>query len=202
MEVFTIGHSTLDLSEFIRALESQSIDAVADVRSSPYSRNFPQFNREPLKDALSSAKISYVFLGKELGGRPKDDALYTSGVADYQKMARTNLFKSGMERVEEGAKKYRIALMCSERNPLDCHRCLLVGRELSKRGYVIKHIMPGFQNSTQTDIERDLLKFINKAEDDMFISNEERLDEAYKHRARRVAYTELTDAQSKSAAAE
>ena len=108
--------------------------AVADVRSSPYSRHSPHFSRDELRAELRSEGISYVFLGNELGGRPKDRRFYCEGVADYEKMAQTPEFKTGLDRVIEGARKYRIALMCSEHDPLDCHRCLLVGRALAQRG--------------------------------------------------------------------
>ena len=126
-EILTIGHSNLDYEHFLALLRGARVNAIADVRSLPSSRNNPQFNRDILKDELNRDRIAYVFLGAELGGRPKKKEFYSEGVADYEKMATDNTFKAGIDRVLKGAEKYHIALMCSEQNPLDCHRCLLVG---------------------------------------------------------------------------
>ena len=132
-EIWTIGHSTLSYESFVQRLKASSVTAVADVRSAPFSRHFPHFNRKELQAALRKDAISYVYLGKELGGRPESEELYSGGVADYEKMARSAIFTDGLNRVIEGSEIYRIALMCSEHDPLDCHRCLLVGRRLSER---------------------------------------------------------------------
>lgn len=200
MEVYSIGHSTFDIESFLNALSAHNITAIADVRSSPYSRNSPQYNRDDLKDILSSRGIAYVFLGKELGGRPKSHSLYTNGIADYEKMAATEEFKSGILRLEQGAMKYRIAMLCSERNPLDCHRCLLVGRALGERGACVDHIVPGAPDLSQQQIEKQLLANANVAEDDMFASVQDRLNGAYRERSRRVAYSEGDGHRSKKAA--
>ena len=133
LTVLTIGHSTHSWERFLALLRSANVTAVADVRTSPYSRLYPHFNRDDLREELRADGISYVFLGKELGGRPSERRFYCEGVADYEKMAQASEFNKGLDRVVEGAKKYRIALMCSERDPLDCHRCLLVGRALAQR---------------------------------------------------------------------
>jgi uncharacterized protein (DUF488 family) len=100
----------------------------------PFGPHYPHFNRDDLREELPSNGISYVFLGKELGGRPSEHGFYREGVADYEEMAQAPEFNKGLDRVIEGAKVHLIALMCSERDPLDCHRCLLVGRALAKRG--------------------------------------------------------------------
>ena len=128
--VYTIGHSTHPIERFIELLKMHSITAICDVRSAPYSRMNPQFNREPLRDTLKEAGIAYVFLGEELGARSKDLSCYRNGKVDYELLARTELFHSGLERVREGARTHRIALMCAEKDPLDCHRTILVARNL------------------------------------------------------------------------
>jgi len=190
MKVYSIGHSTFDIESFLAELDAHLITAIADVRSSPYSRNCPQYNREHLKTALSGRGIAYVFLGKELGGRPKDHSLYTNGVADYEKMAATEEFRGGIIRLEQGATKYRVAMLCSERDPLDCHRCLLVGRILAERGICVEHIVPGLPDQSQVKIEQQLLSTAKVAENDMFASLRDRLNDAYRERVRRVAYSE------------
>src|SRR5690242_9735719 len=128
--VYTIGHSTHAIEKFIALLKSSQIEAVSDVRSWPHSRMNPQFNRETLKRSLREAGIKYVFLGKELGARSEDRGCYRNGQVQYDLLANTELFKQGIERVKEGAQKYRVVLMCAEKDPLDCHRTILVARKL------------------------------------------------------------------------
>jgi uncharacterized protein (DUF488 family) len=200
MDIFSIGHSTLTYEQFAARLRMASVTAVADVRTSPFSRNFPHFNRGVLKESLARDGITYVFLGKELGGRPSDAHLYTDGVADYEKMAATESFRCGLDRVEQGAQKYRIALMCSERNPLDCHRCLLVGRALSQRGDALLHIVDDGEMISQDEIERRLLEMSDKKEADMFASAQELVNDAYRLRARKVAFSEPEPISSDSVA--
>src|ERR1700704_3164996 len=116
--VYTIGHSTHSIEKFVELLGRAQITAVSDVRSRPYSRMNPQFNRENLKQSLSANGIKYVFLGKELGARSEDHSCYRNGQVQYDLLARTDLFKQGIERILEGTQKYRVALMCAEKEPL------------------------------------------------------------------------------------
>ena len=127
IDIYSIGHSVNDIDTFIKKLKHHKIEAIADVRSSPYSKRLPQFNREPLKKKLAEESIKYVFLGKELGARSDDPLTYEGNMAVYEKIAETPLFESGMERLEKGASMYRISMMCAEKEPLDCHRTILVG---------------------------------------------------------------------------
>jgi uncharacterized protein (DUF488 family) len=189
-EVLTIGHSTLPYERFLELLRRANVTAVADVRSAPYSRHYPQFNRDDLHEELRSDGISYVFLGKELGGRPSERRFYCEGVADYEKMAQAPEFCKGLDRVIEGARKYRVALMCSERDPLDCHRCLLVGRVLAQRGLRVSHIMDNGSMVGHAEIEERLLELSGRNTDDLFAPLSERLATAYRERARKVAFTE------------
>jgi uncharacterized protein (DUF488 family) len=188
--ILTIGHSIHSLERFILLLRQAGVTAVADVRTSPYSRYAPQFNRDDLPDELQSDGISYVFLGKELGGRPPSQRYYCEGVADYEKMAQSQEFKKGLERLIKGATKYKVALMCSELDPLDCHRCLLVGRALTERGAAVGHIQSEGAITRQAQIEKRLLELSGRSADDLFATREERLAAAYKERARKVAFAE------------
>ena len=138
--VFTIGHSRHPLADFLALLRRHGVTAVADVRSHPHSRFNPQFNRRSLSDALQQGDIDYVFLGDALGGRPRDPTCYEDGRVRYDRVAATERFKSGLERVVRGSARHRIALMCAEREPLDCHRTLLVARALDERGMEVRHI--------------------------------------------------------------
>jgi len=188
--IWTIGHSTHGYDRFLSLLQERRISAIADVRSSPYSRHYPQFNGDKLKASLRSDGIAYSFLGKELGGRPRDSALFSQGVADYERMACTNEFREGLNRVVEGARNYRIALMCAERHPLDCHRCLLVGRALKNRGFAVSHILQDGSLETQGEIEEELLAEVklNPNQKDFFSSSGDKLATAYRQRSRKVAY--------------
>lgn len=189
-KVLTIGHSTLPPELFLSRLEKAGVTAVADVRSSPFSRRVPHFSRDELRAALKGSGIKYVFLGKELGGRPRANNLYCNGVADYEKMALAPDFLNGIDRVISGSQEHTIALMCSEHDPLDCHRCLLVGRALSERNISLGHILNDGRVAGQNEIEERLLNLFCGAMDDMFATRAERLAQAYRLRAKNVAYRE------------
>lgn len=199
--VFTIGHSAHSWERFIALLRGAGATAIADVRTSPFSRYSPQFNRDTLRDELRLDGIAYVFLGKELGGRPTSVRFYCDGVADYEQMARTEDFQKGLERVIAGAKTYKIALMCSEQDPVDCHRCLLVGRALAGRGVQVSHIQANGAIVTQDEVEGRLLELSGRGGDDLFAPREDRLAAAYRDRTRKVAFVQLrSDPQSPIAA--
>ncbi|MEM5501214.1 DUF488 domain-containing protein [Ahrensia kielensis] len=189
--ILSIGHSTLNYETFVKRLKSADVTAIADVRSSPFSRHLPHFNQDVLKDALAQDGIAYVFLGQELGGRPQGEKYYTDGIADYEKMATASSFKEGISRVKEGSQKYNIAMMCSEHNPLDCHRCLLVGRALIEQDYDVNHILSNGDTIGHRKIEKQLLSMLGKEEKDMFASPEELKCDAYRERAKKVAFTKI-----------
>jgi uncharacterized protein (DUF488 family) len=129
--LYTIGHSNLSPGRFLDLLRLNQIEVVADVRSKPFSKKFPHFNAPELKGLLASEGLLYVHLGKELGGRPLSSDLYDAdGHADYAKMSKTPLFQKGIKRLRQGMRHYRIALLCSEEDPNECHRRLLIVRVL------------------------------------------------------------------------
>lgn len=184
----TIGHSTLPIQEFIELLQKHRITAIADVRSSPYSRFNPQFNREALKRSLSEARIHYVFLGAELGARSDDPACYANNKVQYGLLAKTLLFQSGLSRVIEGAEKHCIALMCAEKEPLDCHRTILVSRELIDKGQVVAHILADGTEESHASAMARLMEKLGIPRQDMFRSEDQILDEAYFRQAEKIAY--------------
>ena len=140
-DIYSIGHSTHSQERFSALLRQAGVNAIADVRSSPFSRHYPHFSQNELKYWLEQSNVFYVFLGKELGGRPSNPALFSNGVADYEAMAATQSFADGLERLIKGAENHCIAMMCSEHDPLDCHRCLLVGRALAAENIPVNHIL-------------------------------------------------------------
>jgi len=154
--VFTIGHSNHEEQAFLDLLQRHEIQVVADVRSQPYSKYTTQFNSDQIKQALAGAGINYVFLGHELGGRPDDPECYDAeGHVRYDRVAESPLFRQGIERVEKGIRRFRVALMCSEENPAECHRNLLVGRVLGRHGVELVHIRGDGRLQTQAELNRE-----------------------------------------------
>jgi len=192
-ELFTIGHSSHSLPEFLALLEKHAIGVICDVRSTPYSRRNPQFNREDLRDALAERGIRYVFLGKELGARAEDPGCYVDGQARYDRIAKTPLFQSGLDRVRKGIESLRVGLMCAEADPLICHRTILVCRELRLEGLSIAHILPTGEIESQEDAEDRLLRLAKLDNGDLFRSRSELLEQAYDIHGKKIAYTRPTD---------
>lgn len=188
--ILTIGHSNHSLEEFIALLRQHGVTACADVRSSPYSRRHPAFNREPLQEALKQHGIAYVFLGHELGGRPSDPGCYEQGQVRYRRVAQSELFKTGLERVIRGAESHRLALVCAEREPLVCHRTLLVSRALEARGVAVTHIRADGHLETHADAMTRLLGMVGMAQPDLFRSREKMIEEACARQEQRIAYVE------------
>ncbi len=179
--ICTIGHSAHDLPTFQRLLVRAEVGVVVDVRSNPASR-LPHFNRTALKERLNAAGVGYVFLGFELGGRPR-----SGGVADYEKMAINPIFTEGLARVEEMAVRMRLALMCSEYEPLTCHRCLLVGRRLAERDGSVAHILRDGTIEPNEVTEDRLLALTRQTERDLLATREDRLRAAYRIQGLRIA---------------
>ena len=140
-QIYTIGHSNHSLERFLALLTGAGIAELADVRSQPVSRWAPQFNKETLQHALHDRGCAYLYLGRELGGRPKDASLTTNGRPDYEKMARTDSFRDGIAKLLNESAQHRVALMCAERDPVDCHRFLLISRYLANQGVPVAHIL-------------------------------------------------------------
>jgi uncharacterized protein (DUF488 family) len=164
--LFTIGHSNLSIEIFISLLQKHGITAIADVRSHPYSRHLPHFNQPAVKASLLNAGINYVFLGRELGARPEDLSCYDiTGKALYERIAATKLFSTGIQRLLKGAETYKIALMCAEKDPITCHRTILVCRQLRKFDFQINHILSDGNLEKHQQLETRLLGKFNKLED-------------------------------------
>jgi uncharacterized protein (DUF488 family) len=185
-ELLTVGHSNLPADGFMALLKNAGVTAIADVRSVPFSRRFPWFSGPKLAARLQGADIAYLPFGDALGGRPRDPALYCDGVADYEKMAATTQFRAGLDRLAEAMGRFRLCVMCAEREPLDCHRCLLVGRALAERGFALGHILIDGTIEPHAGAEDRLLGRAGGA-DDLFGGRADRLAQAYRGRAGKVA---------------
>ncbi|NES00434.1 MAG: DUF488 domain-containing protein [Symploca sp. SIO1B1] len=203
MELFTIGHSNHTIEDFISLLQQNSVTALADVRSHPYSHFLPHFKRKELKEALSKAKINYVFLGQELGARPNNQDCYVDGKAVYEKIAATETFKEGIKRLLKGLEKQRISLMCAEKDPLTCHRAILVCQHLRDSNLQINHILKDGMLESHQELEDRMLSkhgFLTEEQPiqlSLFdnalsqpLTREESLTQAYKLQGNEIAYVE------------
>lgn len=192
-EIFTIGHSTHSQEKFLELLRQHRIEVVVDVRSSPYSARMPQFSREALEVFLKQQGIKYLFLGKELGARRTETECYVNGTATYDRIARLAAFQGGVQRVLKGAGDYRVSLMCAEKDPLTCHRTILVCRDLAGKGATVKHILDDGRVESHTEAEARLMKEEKVPEIDLFESPVDLLNRAYKRRGEKIAFTETEE---------
>jgi uncharacterized protein (DUF488 family) len=186
--IFTIGHSTHSIENFIKLLKMRGITAIADVRSAPYSRFQPQFNRESLAQSLTDSGIEYVFVGDSIGGRSQNPDDYENNRVVYSRLKRSPYFENGIDRVIAGSEKFKIALMCSEKEPIECHRMLLVGQTLHELGQEVTHIHGDGSLETHSEAINRLLKSFKLDEPDLFRSDAEILEEALLRQEQKVAF--------------
>jgi uncharacterized protein (DUF488 family) len=191
--VYTIGHSNHEFAKLLALLQQHAVTAVADVRSAPYSKRYPQFSREPLEKALREAGIAYVYLGRELGARSEDPTCYENGSVKYERLAKTELFQSGLDRVERGLESHNLALLCAEKEPLHCHRTLLVARHLESRGVRVEHILEDGSIEWHGDTVARLLRKLGEPETDLFRTHEQIVADAYAAWGDKIAYTRDED---------
>jgi uncharacterized protein (DUF488 family) len=188
--IFTIGHSNHAPERFAELLAMHGVTMVADVRSAPYSRRYPNFNRDALCQMLERQGIAYLFLGNELGARSRDPSCYEDGRVQYCRLAQTAAFKRGLERVLREAQSNQVTLLCAEKEPLACHRTLLVARELDALGAPVAHIhADGSLESHPAALDR-LLRLLKMPAFDLFRTREELRDEAYARQEQRIAYVD------------
>jgi uncharacterized protein (DUF488 family) len=194
-ELFTIGHSNYSLDHFIELLLSHQLSTIADVRSSPYSKYSPHFNKDVLESALRNADIDYIFLGRELGAQRTEDDCYIDGQAKYERIANLPTFQRGLERVLQGIEHYRIALMCSESDPITCHRTILICRELKRLCPDLKiiHILADGTEERQEMSEKRLIN-LHKLQPELFgdlTSTSGLIEKAYDLQAEKIAYKKV-----------
>lgn len=196
--IFTIGHSTHPLDYFLELLQTHNIDCVVDVRQTAASNYNPQYNGEVLKPYLQKNNILYLHMGNEFGARPRDTALLDAdGKVDFDKVRQSKPYRTGLERLSNGVKKgYRIALMCSQSDPFDCHRFVLIAYSLVRQGFSVRHILKDKTIIDNAVLEQQLLEKYRKKlpQKDLFnpyIDDTLRLKEAYRLRGKNIAYKPL-----------
>jgi uncharacterized protein (DUF488 family) len=188
--VYTIGHSNHPTELFLQLLHTHAITAIADVRSRPHSRYNPHFDREPLTTTLKQQGIQYVFLGYELGARSNNPDCYLAGKVQYSRIALTKPFRQGLDRILTGSQTHRIALMCAEKEPLDCHRTILVSRHLADLGVAVQHIHADGHLEPHPETMARLCAQLRLRDDihHLFRTPQDLLEDAYTLQEQRIAY--------------
>lgn len=189
--LFTIGHSDHKMAAFASLLTPHGVNVVADVRSHPYSRFHGQFNREVLGQSLKGLGIKYVFLGRELGARRAERESYRNRQARYDLISQLPAFRDGLERLRRRVASHRIALLCAEKDPITCHRAILVCRHLRSDPVDIRHILEDGSLETTEHAESRLLEMVGLPPQDLFHERAELIEQAYDLQAQRIAYTEV-----------
>ena len=191
--LYTIGYSAFPLSSFLATLKHYSINAVIDVRSQPYSRHFPDFNRETLAATLKGERIRYRNYAREFGARQTNPAWFPDGYLDFGLFAKSARFREGVQTIVDSmAAGYTFCLMCAEKDPIDCHRSILITRAFAQAGIPIAHIHADGSIESQSELEQRLLDkyFPGRAQTSLFsnISDEDLLKIAYKEQNKHIAY--------------
>lgn len=195
--LYSVGHSNQTQEEFLELLKSHDVNCIVDVRSVPASKYTPQFNMETLKWFLKNHNIQYLHFGEEFGAR-RTDCLDADGQVNFELAVETPNFKRGVERLMKGLEKgFRIALMCSEANPLECHRFSLVSRYFYDNGLDVQHILKGAELAPHKVLEEEMIaeflrsrKFHLSEVDELFgtYSAEAQRRDAYRQKNREIGF--------------
>lgn len=188
--IFTIGYSIHNLDSFINIMKKYKITVIADVRSQPFSKYKPEFNRDTFHNNLKKNKISYIYLGEECGARSSNPECYINGKANYKLIANTEIFKNCINRIKKGISKYNICLMCAEKDPINCHRTILICRNLRSKNLKIKHLLFDGSVEDNKDTEKRLMKLNKIPEHDLFMTENDLIEKAYDIQGDKIAYSE------------
>jgi len=193
-KLYTIGYSGFTPDEFIEILKKYSIGLVVDVRSAPYSSYFEQYNMDNIKNSLRKNRIYYVFLGDDLGARPKDTSLYSNNIVDFEKISNSHAFRNGCERIRECLEKFSICMMCAEKDPANCHRSILITNTFRKiyPETKILHIHSISKLESQKNIDWRIMSMYKLEQEHFFKNFDERKNEAYTLREKEIAYSDET----------
>ena len=159
-EIYTIGHSSHTSDYFLHLLRKFNINSVVDIRSVPFSKYVPHFNKDEIKNFLNLNHIYYIYMAREFGIVQEDPKLFhPDGYLDFNRIRKAEFFIKGIERLEAGMDKgYKIAIMCAEKDPIDCHRSILISPVLAREGYSVVHILPDGKRETHDEFENRLLR--------------------------------------------
>ena len=196
MKLYTIGHSSHSQEEFLHMIQIYHINCIVDVRSLPASKHSPQFNQKTIESFLKYNQVNYLFFGREFGAR-RIDAFNQKGQVDFELAVKSTLFQQGVERIYSLMEKHHIALMCSEANPLECHRFALVARYFHNQEICVQHIMKDASLLTHTQLEKEMINLYLHARkplladvDELFgtYTAEDQLLDAYRLKNKEIGY--------------
>lgn len=194
--IYTVGHSTSPFEQFAKLLADQNVTAVADIRSAPYSRYAPQFNRDSMRKQLADQRIDYVFLGRELGARSEDPNAYVNRQVQYSRIAATDSYQAGIDRLIAGAARHMIAVTCTEKDPIDCHRTVLVAETLRKRGVDVRHILHDGTTEPHVSTVMRIRRQHGLADPDLLHTDEQLEEDALRRQESIIAYVESAPEES------
>lgn len=193
--VFTVGHSTHSIEYFVSLLERHGVNCLIDIRSVPHSRIAPQFNKDLLSATLKTKEILYAHFNNEFGARRVQPSLLDEdGRVDFDKVRASSEFKQGIQRLEKAIDRgYKVALMCSEANPFDCHRFSMVSYELVREGIRVQHILRDGHLVENQEVEEWMLRkyFRRLPQTTLFetVSRNMQIELAYRLRGKDIAYS-------------
>jgi uncharacterized protein (DUF488 family) len=188
-QILTIGHSTHSIDQFIALLEKHRVTKVADVRSQPFSRYAPQFNKRVIEQLLRQHRIKYWFLGAKLGARSDRPECYVDGRVQYGRLAQTEEFRAGLVGLLNEAQSERLAVMCTEKDPLDCHRTVLVARRLADEGARVSHIRADGSLESHSDAMDRLMERLGM-QPSLLHTRDEQVAQALEEQEARIAYVD------------
>lgn len=186
--IYTVGHSTSTPEHFVKLLLDQRVTAVADIRSAPYSRFAPQFNQDNMRKELAKHAIDYVFLGRELGARSDDPNAYVDHQVQYSRIAASKSYRSGIDRLLAGANQHSIAVTCTEKDPIDCHRTVLVSETLRKLGVRVRHVLSDGSTESHEEAIMRIRRQFDLADPDLLHTDEELESDALRRQELLIAY--------------
>lgn len=194
--LYTIGYTGFSVDEFLDTLKKQNINVVIDVRSSPYSERYADYNKDSIVNILEHHKIYYRNYAIEFGARQTNSAFYSDeGYLDFEVFAKSEQFLSGMKKICNSVEKgYHVVFLCAEKDPINCHRAILVARAFSNLGYPIVHLLPNGQSKTQQQLEKELLDryFPSRGQMSIFsdenVTTEEYLRRAYREQNKKIGF--------------
>lgn len=193
-EIYTIGYSGFSLDDFIKCLKHYKISSLIDVRSTPFSQYFQEYNKDYLQKKLKSEGIIYRNYREEFGARQTNIEYYPNGYLDFNLFTKSFSFLQGIEKIEKGINLgYVFALMCAEKDPISCHRNIMVGKAMAEMGFLIKHIHADCSLENQEEIEERMLKEYFPERNQLSFFEENQSDEdliriSYERKNREIGY--------------
>ena len=187
--IFTIGYAQFSIDAFLDTLRKYDISAIADVRSAPFSKYKPDFIKDKIQKHLGRNHMAYLFLGDMLGARIKDPAVYLDNKLSYELLSKSDFWTKGINKLLDESGKYRLAIMCAEKDPLHCHRTFLICRTLRSFSLRIHHILEEGSLEEHADTEKRILENYGLEQSDIFRSESDILEDAYDRMCEKIVLT-------------